>query len=395
MRILYVSPYFWPEEIGSASYCTRVALDLAERGHAITVRAFRPHYPSPDSFADWERGQDGRLHENVVIRRTPLFAGARKGFAARIANDLVFALGLMGMALSGQLRRFDATVCYVPTTLGLLALALTRPFARGRLTAVVHDIESGLAANLGIASSGPVVGAMRALERLALGGADSIVVLTDAMRDEIKALGVRRPIEVVPIWATVGNEPQHDAGGAPTVMYSGNFGKKQNLDQLLPLIGRLAERRPDVKVVLRGDGSERTRLEARVAEMRVANTSFGPLVPAAELADSLGRATVHLVPQALNVANYALPSKLISVMAAGRPFVSIAAAGSTLDRLAECSGAGLCVGPDSEDALFEAVLGLVDDPARATQMGANGRRYVLENMNEPDILNRYAALVTL
>jgi colanic acid biosynthesis glycosyl transferase WcaI len=297
--------------------------------------------------------------------------------------------------LSGRLKRFDATICYVPTTLGLLALALTSPFRRGRLTAVVHDIESGLAANVGIASSRLLVGAMRAVERIALGGADSIVVLTDAMQDEIRALGVKRPLQVIPIWATVGNEPKHDAECAPTVLYSGNFGKKQNLDQLLPLIGRLAERRPDVKVVLRGDGSERARLQAAVAAMGVTNTSFGPLVPAAELADSLGQATVHLVPQAPNVANYTLPSKLISVMAAGRPFVSIAAPGSTLDRLAESSGAGLCVGPDSGDALFEAVLGLVDNPERATQMGANGRRYVLKNMNQDDILDRYAALITL
>lgn len=395
MRILYVSPYFWPEEIGSAPYCTRVAVDLAERGHSVTVRAFRPHYPSPESFVGWKPEQDDQLHKSIRIRRTPLLAGAGKGFAARIANDLVFAAGLATMALSGRLKRFDATICYVPTTLGLLALALTRPFRRGRLTAVVHDIESGLAANVGIASSRLLVGAMRAVERTSLGGADSIVVLTDAMQDELRALGVKRPIQVLPIWATVGNQPKHDAECAPTVLYSGNFGKKQNLDQLLPLISRLAERRPDVKVVLRGDGSERARLQAAVGEMRVTNTSFGPLVPAAELADSLGQATVHLVPQAPNVANYTLPSKLISVMAAGRPFVSIAAAGSTLDRLAESSGAGLCVGPDSGDALFEAVLGLVDNPERATRMGANGRRYVLKNMNQDDILDRYAALITL
>jgi colanic acid biosynthesis glycosyl transferase WcaI len=83
--------------------------------------------------------------------------------------------------------------------------------------------------------------------------------------------------------------------------------------------------------------------------------------------------TRDLVPQALNVANYALPSKLFSIMAAGRPFVCIAESGSPLDLLAQESGAGICVSPDQQERLFEAIISLAHDPSDLQAKGRNGR----------------------
>ena len=142
---------------------------------------------------------------------------------------------------------------------------------------------------------------------------------------------------------------------------------------------------------MRGDGSERARIEAEMRRRGI-DVTFLPLAPAGEFLQALQSANVHLVPQALNVANYALPSKLFSIMAAGRPFACIAEADSPLDRLARDSGAGICVPPGDPEAAHQALRTLLADPDRQRAMGLAGRRYVDQNMDRDDILGRYEAL---
>ena len=62
-KIAYFSPYFWPEAIGSAPYCTDIARRLAEEGHDVNVWAFRPYYPRANLFPQW---QDGSRDEETI-----------------------------------------------------------------------------------------------------------------------------------------------------------------------------------------------------------------------------------------------------------------------------------------------------------------------------------------
>src|SRR3546814_4910081 len=80
----------------------------------------------------------------------------------------------------------------------LLGIAATR--RGGRHVALVHDIQSGLAGGLGMVRNGLLLRVMRFCERLVLNRTDLVVVLTAAMRARMRALGVRVPIEVLPIW---------------------------------------------------------------------------------------------------------------------------------------------------------------------------------------------------
>ena len=391
--ILYLSPYFWPEEIGSAPYCTALARFLDAQGYDVRTIAFRPHYPSLDAFEEWAEGQrDTEMLGGIRIERVPVTARGAAGFKARIRNDLRYLWHVVGGVIRGRYQ-VDAIVAYVPSILTLFAAKAVSMRSGARIVAVVHDIESGLAASLGIAKSGALIRLMRLAERWGLNFADDIVVLTQGMKDELLGLGCQRPISVISIWGNVVEEVPIDPQARPIMMYSGNFGKKQNFDQLLPLLDRLSQENVAVDVVMRGGGSERDRIESEVASRGISNVTFLPLAPADSFLQSLQSANIHLVPQAWNVANYALPSKLFSIMSAGRPFVCIADPGSPLDRLTADSGAGICVAAGDEDGAFQEVKLLLADPRRQMEMGENGRRYVEQNMNRDEILARYEALI--
>jgi colanic acid biosynthesis glycosyl transferase WcaI len=145
---------------------------------------------------------------------------------------------------------------------------------------------------------------------------------------------------------------------------------------------------------MRGDGSEKGRIMQAFGEWGITNTTFVPLVDVENLVTSLQEATVHIVPQAVDVANYALPSKLFSIMSAGRPYVCVAERGSPLDDLTQCSQAGICVPPGNENALFEAVTGLLDDMTQLRVKGENGRSFVARRMNKESIMRRYFSVIS-
>ncbi len=391
--ILYLSPYFWPEEIGSAPYSSELAVHLAARAPVIAV-TFRPHYPSIDPFGEWADGsRDRETHDGVEIQRVPVAARGAGGFKDRLRNDLRFLAQVTAGALRGRYRGTEVIVAYVPSVLTLYGAKLVAVLTGAPILAVVHDIESGLAAALGIGRGRGLLALMRFVERIGLNFAQEVVVLTDGMKTELQAIGCHRPISVIPIWGQPSASSPIDPAARPVLTYSGNFGKKQNIDQLLPLFARLTAEGRDVGIVLRGGGSELGRIQTEIAARGIQNVQFLPLVPAAEFTSTLQAANIHLVPQASNVANYALPSKLFSIMAAGRPFVCMAVKGSPLDVLATKSGAGICVPPQDDIALYAAVSALLADPASQREMGQKGQDFVRTYMNRDIILAEFSAKI--
>ena len=393
-KIVIIAPHFWPEKIGSAPYCTDLAVWLADRGHDVIALSFRPHYPSTAEFMDWHDGsRDAEKIGRVTIHRVPT-QGRRGGtLGSRARNDIGFLLKVCRSAFNKDFSAADAIFAFVPNTLSLFGARLLAARSGARLIGVVHDIESGLAGALGFTSTNLVLSAIRLVERVAMNRPDEIVVLTNGMQKELRRLKCERPIRVLPLWCGPPAADAAEASGNFVIAYSGNFGKKQSLDQLLPFFQQLQDKLPDARVHLRGDGSERDGLERSIVSMGLGNTTFHPLVDADLLLGTIQSADLHLVPQAPGIGNYAIPSKVYTIMSAGRPFVCIAEDGTELAALARESGAGVCVEPNNPAALFSAVERLFNDRAALRRMGEDARRYVGARLDRVRILEEYEKLI--
>lgn len=200
---------------------------------------------------------------------------------------------------------------------------------------------------------------------------------------------------MAPIW--VDTEAIHPLrapeGSCPTVLYSGNMGRKQGLWQVIEMAARLREIRPDIPVVLRGEGNQAAPLRAAVRERGLDNVAFLPLLAVERLNQGLNEGDIHVVPQNPDAADFAVPSKIFSIMAAARPFVATARPGSGLARLEGESGAFVCVPPGAPDAFADAVRDLAEDIPRRRAMGARGRQYVLDHCSRTRVLNDLMATV--
>jgi len=390
--ILFVTRYFWPELIGSAPFTSDIAEWLAKEGRQITVLSGLPHYPGTTVFPAYK---DGRLqHEtmgNVVVERVRSGPPVRSSTLARILNEAGFLMRGLGTLASGRIKRHPVVLALCPSIL-CVALALAARQRGGSAIAIVHDIQSGLAQQLGM-NGGALGRLMRWVERATLDRVDLVVVLSQEMKDQLRRIGVTAPIDVVPLWVDTDEIQAVEPASRPSVkvLYSGNLGRKQGLSQVVAMAEQLATRRPEIEIVLRGNGNQAQELVAEIAKRHLENVRLAELQPNEALSIALAAGDIHLVPQNPLAAAFAVPSKVYNIMAVGRPFVATALPDSTLWRLQKQSGAFLCVPPDEPLSFAEAVLQLADDPQLRHELGRRGREFVEQHYAKPLILSQFAS----
>ena len=183
----------------------------------------------------------------------------------------------------------------------------------------------------------------------------------------------------------------HGLAGKRVVTYAGNVGLSQALDLVLSAAASLADR-PDVAFVINGGGAARADLQAEARSRGLDNVRFVDMQPKESLPEVLAAADIHVVPLKRGLAASSVPSKLYSVLAAGRPIVASVDGGTEVARTVERAGAGLAVEPEDAAAFTAAIVELLDHPERAEAMGAAGRRFV-ESWASPAMVARaYEAL---
>jgi colanic acid biosynthesis glycosyl transferase WcaI len=361
----------------------------------VRVLTSRPHYPGVEVHPEYRRGRRDRERlDGVTVDRVPTLVPRAGSSVQRMAAEAWFLCHGLAALATGRIRRSTVVLSLCPSILAVLVGTLARRRG-GRHIALVHDIQSGLAQGLGLVNGGRLPQLLRRVETAVLNRADVVIVLSDEMRRKLQAQGVRTAIEVLPIWIdtdAIYPMPAPD-DGPPTLLYSGNLGRKQGLSQVIDLAALLHERRPEIRIVLRGDGNRAEVLGQEAVARNLHNIEFRTLLPPAQLNAGLAQGDVHLVPQEPAAADFAVPSKIFGIMAAGRPFVATARPGSLLWRLRDESDAFICVPPNDIDAFAGAALQLIDDPALRNRLGAHGREFVVERFAKKKVLGDFLAVL--
>jgi colanic acid biosynthesis glycosyl transferase WcaI len=387
--VLVISQFYRPETIGSGPFCADLAEAIAMTGQRVKVVTARPHYPGNTVFPPYRDGtRDRQFINRVEIARIPIFARGRDSALCRLLSEGSLLLGAGATLARDSARSAPIIISLCPSIFAVMLGTVLR--RRGaRCVAIVHDIQSGMAEGLGIAGRF-VVRALRRVERSVFNRCDLIIVLSEEMRARLRDAGVSCPVEVHPIWIDTDAIQPRPAwpGLARTALYSGNFGRKQGLLQLIDLAQELRGRGSPLRVRLRGRGSQEELIRQEVKNRGLQNVDIRDLIRPEGLADGLAEGDIHLVPQDPSIADYAVPSKIYGIMAAGRPFVATARRDSTLWRLREESGAFVCVPPNDAKSFASAVMKLAANPARRMELGQRGRDYVTQHCAKKTSLGR-------
>ena len=181
---------------------------------------------------------------------------------------------------------------------------------------------------------------------------------------------------------------------AQYVVFTGLLAGWVAVETMVRAFAEVAATRPRARLLLVGDGPGRAVVERVGAELRVADRIdlTGFVADRARVSDLVGAATVCLVaykPQ-FRARTAATPVKLPEYLAAGRAVVGIGMPG--ISEMIEENDAGVTV-PDDAAAMAQAIGALLDDPARADELGANGRRAAVERHSWRSVVQRTIELL--
>jgi colanic acid biosynthesis glycosyl transferase WcaI len=386
-RVQLWSSNFAPEPTGIAPVSTVLADELSSIGWEVDVVANHPHYPDPR----WgtRRRPYRQRRGDVRILRLPLLVGretARQRLLQEISivSSYLAASPFLGPPL---LRRPDVLLVVSPPFPALLAAVLN---ARRRGLPWVywmHDLLPDGAVSTGLLDEGsPILRASRWLERTAYEECDSVAVLSQAFADNVLSKGVPpEKVELIydpatrafPELSTNGSGPRRN--GEVRILSMGNIGLTQGLAPLVAAFERSEEAaRRGAKLVITGNGIAAGEVQAEIRSDRV---EFLGLVDDARLEHELSRATLALVSQSYEGAEFNLPSKLMNFMAYGLPIVAAVNPAGETARLVTRSGAGWVADSSDPDLFPHTVLAALADPDELHRRVGAARSYAEENFS--------------
>lgn len=172
--------------------------------------------------------------------------------------------------------------------------------------------------------------------------------------------------------------------GDTVALYSGNMGEKQGFEIVVDA-ARLLVNEKNHRFVFCGDGAARPKIHHLAS--RLPNVQFLPLQPPERLNQLLNLADLHLLPHRGKAGDLVLPSKLLGMLASGRPVLAVTCHDTQVARIVE--GCGIVVPPNNAPALAKAIKFLIENEKERAKFGRAGRAYVMQHCEKRVILQQF------
>lgn len=375
MHILLFNEYYPPDTSATAKMAVLVAETLAQR-HQVTVVAGRPSY-DPDEFYPYALLRREKRN-NVTVERVGSTAYPRHQMKRRISNYLSYLALAVPRAIA---IRPDVVLAMTDPPVAGIAGALVAQMARRPFVYNIRDLYPDMAVGGDIVRPSRWVERWEKLHRRALRQAARVIVLGDDMRDRILSKGIDPGRVVVVRDGTSIPTSQPDVAdpavrksidelrsGFPfVVVHAGNLGFYGAWGTLLKAAEILRNEGDDTGFVFIGDGANRKGLEAAAGNQ--ANVRFLPFRPVEQVPHVMLAGDVHIVTVKRGLEGVVVPSKLYSILAAGRPVLVVAPKECDAARIVVENSCGMVADPDDPAGVASAIRDLRSDPLRLVEMG--------------------------
>src|SRR5271163_135107 len=373
MHILLFKEYYPPDTSATAKMAALVAETLAKK-HQVTVLAGRPSY-DPDEFYPFELLRTDKRN-NVTVERVGSTAFPRHKMKRRVSNYLSYLALAVPRALA---IRADVVLAMTDPPVAGIAGAFVarrsgRPFVYN-----IRDMYPDMAVGGDIVRRNSLVDRWEQMHRRALRQAARVIVLGNDMRDRILAKGAspERVVIVRDGSSPTGPLPdrthpavQEVRSGFPfVVLHAGNLGFYGAWSTLLKAADIL--RNESTGLVFVGDGANRAAMQSTVNGSP--NVRFLPFRPADQIPHVMTAGDLHIITVKRGLEGVVVPSKLYSILSAGRPVLVVAPPECDAARIVRESGCGIVADPDDPNAVAAAIRELRDDPAHLAEMGRRAR----------------------
>jgi colanic acid biosynthesis glycosyl transferase WcaI len=377
---------------------------LAKRGHEVSHIYFADHPGPKGSFENQPNDPPLLRFIGITLGGSAEHAagsGAQTGFARRF-GDVAY-----GREVARVIQGFKPDVVLSGNTPTEAQRAILRSCKSRGVGFVywVQDIYSMavtkyLSERLGY--PGKAIGwYYQWLDRCQFRDSDAIIVISEDFAPLVGSwAGNDNKVSVIENWAAIDDLPSglkdndwsrdHSLHSDLAFVYSGTLGRKHSPMLLL----RLAQAcRAGESVVVAGQGFGIPQLQAAKTEHRIDALKLLPIQPARHLADVLATADVLVATIEADAGAFAIPSKVLSYLCAGRPILLAAPRDNLAARTVERANAGIVVDPADEAGFMAAAGRLRADPELRAELGANGRAYAERTFDMTRITDRFERVI--
>ena len=339
MRIALICPYAWDDPGGVQVHVRGLGEQLRARGHevmALTPSRTRPTEPWVVSV-----GHPLDIPYNASNAPVSPWPSTRRHVRAALATfrpDVVHA----HEPLAPSASMFATLVARAPVV-GTFHAGLDRARAYDLAAPLLRRVARRLAVRVAVSERAA------ATARRRLGGTYEIVP---------NGIDVRA-------FSTA--TPRTDLGPGRKLLFVGRLHERKGFRTGVEAFERLAGEHPDLRLVVAGDGRERSAVTALPADLRRRVTMLGT-VPNRELPPVHQACDLFLAP---NQGGESFGVVLLEAMAAGLPVVASDIPG--YDEVVTDGRDGLLVAPRDAGALAGAIARVLGDPALATRLAEAGR----------------------
>ena len=404
MKIALICYVYPPEHCPAGVMVSELATDLAARGHEVTVVTGWPNHPKGRLFEGFRR-RFRRIERQGGHRvmRVGHAIGPQKRMLTRLWVYLTFAISSLFNTLT--LGRQDAVLCLSTPIFGdWTALALAKLW-RARSVRVIMDILPEAASHTGmIRTDSLLYRVLRRLDTANCRGYDIITTLGEGLRGQILARRIDSDrVKVTPLWLDPDrvrpldrDNPWRREHGIDrerfVALLAGTIGYASGAQILIDVAEALTDR-PDILILVVGEGPVKDEMMQLAAERRLDNIRFEPFQPAERLSEMQSAADVGLVTVRPQSGFTSVPSKMLGYMAAGRAVVVAAPEQTDVVQIVRDGDCGVVTGAQDAEALAAALAELADDRARCERLGAHAREYLLSHFSREAVVARYERLI--
>ena len=373
MHILLLNEYYPPDTSATAKMAAQVAEALAQH-HRVTVVAGRPSY-DPEEFYpySWLRREN---RNGVRVERVGSTAFPRHQMRKRVSNYLSYLVLAVPRAVT---VRPDVVLAMTDPPVAGIAGAFVARMTRCPFVYNIRDLYPDMAIGGDIVKRSSWTDRWEDLHRRALRRAARVIVLGEDMRERILSKGVPADrVRVVRDGSSIPTSPpepgdsvvQEIRDGFPFVaLHAGNLGFYGAWATLIKAARLL--RNEDVGFVFVGDGANRSALETEAANLH--NVHFLPFRPPDQIPHVMMAGDLHIVTVRRGLEGVVVPSKLYSILAAGRPVLVVASAQSDAARIVRDTKCGLTAEPEDAEGVAAAIRSARDNPGHLAEMGRRAR----------------------
>lgn len=310
-RVVIASRIFAPEPSAASFRLRALANAYSKRGVDVRVLTSRP----PREYADVDPG----VADTVDLRRAPVLRDADgyvRGYAQYMSFDVPLLLRLLCT------RKLALVVTEPPPTTG----AVVRLVCMLRRIPYAYYAADIWADALGaVETPGIVAKAVRGLEQFALRGASHVLSVSEGVTSRLHELGIVRNVHTVGNGidlAAFAEEGPRETVDGPYFLYAGTASEVHGAGIFLEAFQELWKRRPDVRLVYVGQGSERPHIERAAAGLPSGTVRFLPRLEPEAVASWLRGSVASLASLRPGQGyDFAFPTKLYASAATGTPAI--------------------------------------------------------------------------